>query len=83
MKIEGDGGLHLAARRARRLEAKLKAVGALADFPVIHRPLNSAAEKESHCDTPQNKSSQHRPIVGGGGRVIGWTDEPCVEPDGR
>ena len=68
--------------RLRLIETELAAIDALPDFPVINEPPNTVAQSEPpDGHGKQNKSGVQRPIVGAGGRVIGWTDEPEVEAD--
>jgi hypothetical protein len=64
----------------RVIEAELKAIGALPDFPVMHEPASTAPESHDGY-AAQNKSGTHEPIVGAGGRVIGWTDEDATDAD--
>ena len=60
----------------RVIEAELKAIGALPDFPMVdaeqHRSRRTRIKRRH---TIQNKSGGERPIVGDCERVIGWTDE--------
>jgi len=66
----------------RTIEAELKAIGALPDFPMVDASSTAPGEPGSSDDhTIQNKSGGERPIVGDGERVIGWTDEADVEAD--
>jgi hypothetical protein len=65
----------------KTIEAELKAMGALPDFPVIDEPPSTAPAQPESSDghATQAEGGGRRPIVGAGGRVIGWTDDPNVE----